>query len=488
MAYADLNEWILALEREGELSRVKAKVHWELEIGAIVQEVFNRRGPALLFENIKDHENTFCKKLFTASLSSYSRIALALGLSKDTPPKDLIEVYRKRVKNPIEPVTVDTGPVKENILTGDKVNLFEIPTPKWHHRDGGRFIGTCDGVVSKDPETGWVNIGLYRRQIHDRSHTGLVVVHGQHIWRHWRAYKKLGRKTMPIAVVNGWDPVLPMVACSSQPPGLCEYDIMGAIREKPVELVKCETVDLEVPASAQIVYEGEVSLDYDTFKMEGPFGEYAGYYERVASKKPVLTVNCITYRNDPIFQGTLEGVPTNEDHMMESINFSALIKNYLDENMIGVTGVNADPSTAWANLFIQIDNSYVGQVFQAASLVWGYDKSNFVGKNIVVVDEDIDIFDLGKVLWAWAYRVNPKRDYHFFPGLYGSSDPVIPAEEKVGTTNYLGTKVLIDATKWIGQPRSEERFGERFAPSAIPDEKTMSLVKNRWEEYGIKIK
>jgi 4-hydroxy-3-polyprenylbenzoate decarboxylase len=153
--------------------------------------------------------------------------------------------------------------------------------------------------------------------------------------------------------------------------------------------------------------------------------------------------------------------------------------------MIGVTGVNADPSTAWANVFIQIDNSYVGQVFQAASLVWGYDKANFVGKNIIIVDQDIDIFDLNKVMWAWAYRVDPKRDYHFFPGLYGASDPTITEDDRVGRTAYLGTKMLIDATKWIGQPRTEAMWGERFPPTAVPDEETMKKVRSTWKQYGI---
>ena len=178
MAYNDLNEWIATLEKEGELSRVKAKVNWDLEIGGIVQENFDRQGPALLFENIKDHEETWCNKLFTASLSTYSRIALALGLPKYTPPKEIIKVYMDRVKKPIKPVTVDTGLVKENKKTGDKVDMLGLPAPKWHHLDGGRFVGTCDGVVTKDPETGWVNIGLYRRMLHDRNHTGLVIVDG----------------------------------------------------------------------------------------------------------------------------------------------------------------------------------------------------------------------------------------------------------------------------------------------------------------------
>ena len=165
MAYQDLREWANKLETEGELARVKAKVDWDLEVGGIVQETFDNKGPALLFENIKDHENTLGKKLFVGSLATYPRIALMMGLPKDTRPEELIKVYMERVKNPIKPVLVESGPVKENIVRGDKVDLLQFPAPKWQSRDGGRCIGTCDGVVTKDPETGWVNIGLYRRII-----------------------------------------------------------------------------------------------------------------------------------------------------------------------------------------------------------------------------------------------------------------------------------------------------------------------------------
>ncbi|MFC1860829.1 UbiD family decarboxylase [Chloroflexota bacterium] len=488
MAYNDLREWIALLEKEGELARIKAKVNWDLEIGGIAQKIFDTEGPAVLFENIKDHENTNGKKFFTASLSTYPRIALALGLTKDTHPREIINTYMERVKKPVKPVMAKSAPVKENIFFGDDVDLLQLPVPRWHHHDGGRFIGTFDGVVTKDPETGWTNIGLYRREAHDRNHTGLVIVQGSHIWRHWRSHRKLGKKTMPIAVVNGWDPVLPMTACSAQSVGVCEYDIMGALRQKPVELVKCETIDLEVPASAEIVYEGEISLDIGDFKPEGPFGEYTGYYSRGRDPKPVINVKCLTHRNDPILQGTMEGIPVNEDHRVESINHSALIWNKLNEYIVGVTGVNAHPSTTWANLFIQIDNSYVGQVFQVACAVWGMELSNYVGKNIIVVDKDIDIFDLNKIMWAIAYRVDPNKDIKTFPGRLGAADITEPiSENRIGTGIYLGTHMLIDATKkWFGLPRADEFFGEKFPPVAYPDAETMKLVESRWKEYGLK--
>jgi 4-hydroxy-3-polyprenylbenzoate decarboxylase len=169
------------LGREGELGKVKVEVDWNLEIGGILRENIDRNGPALLFENIKDHKNTMCTKLFSSSLSSNSRIALMLGLSKDTPHKNLIQVWRGRTKRPIKPVIVDNGSCKENILNGDDVDLFQFPTPHWQKLDGDRYIGTFHGVITKDPDTGWTNVGTYHQMIHDKNTTTMSVAQGQHI-------------------------------------------------------------------------------------------------------------------------------------------------------------------------------------------------------------------------------------------------------------------------------------------------------------------
>lgn len=484
MAYADLREWITRLEDELEVVRVTAKVDWDKEIGGITQRVFDEEGPALLFENIKGYENTRCRKLFTASLSTYSRIALMWGLPKGTPYPQLIQHYLENKRRFIKPVMVKSGPVKENIVKGDEVNLNDFPVPLWHSRDGGRFIGTFQGVVTKDPESGWVNVGMYRMQLHDRNHTGITIFPGQHIWFHYRKYRKLG-KPMPMAVVMGWDQVLPASACSSQPLGVCEYDVMGGLRGEAVELVKCETVDLEVPASAEIVLEGEVSVDFSEFMMEGPFGEYTGYYAGEASRKPVFTVRCITHRNDPILQGTMEGVPINEDHRISSVNHSAELLEGLRERMWGVKAINVDPSTGWTNVFVQIDNSYLGQVHQVAANVWSLGISNMVGKNVFVFDEDVDIFDLKKVMWALAYRVDPPRDVIQFPGWISPLDPVVHPDEKKAVAVNKGTRLLIDATKPIDNKRTERWFGEKFPPVCYPDAETMKRVRERWEEYGL---
>lgn len=483
MAYRDLRQWIDTLESEKMLTRVKVEVDWNLEIGGITQKVFEIDGPALLFENIKDHKDTLCTKFFTASLSTYPRISLMMDLPKDTSRRELINVFRERYKRPIKPRIVDTGPVKENIIKGDDVDILQFPSPKWHERDGGRFLDTFNGSVSKDPDTDWVNVGVYRKQIHDKNHTGITMITGQHNWRHFRVYRRRG-KPLPLAVACSWDPVMNFIATAPVPAGICEYDIMGGVRGEPVDLVKCETLDLYVPATCEIVFEGEVTTNLDEFRMEGPFGEYSGYYTSEPNKKPVFKINCITYRNDPIFQGSLTGVPINEgDHIM-SLTQSAIIGDYLDQNMMGVLGVNADPSATGTNVIVQIDNSYLGQPHQVASLIWGMGAS-IIGKNIVVVDADIDIFNWNKIMWALAYRVNPPKDIIQYPGPISPVDPIVHPEERTRVAVYKGTRLLIDATKPIENKRTPLWFGEKFAPVCYPDERTLQLVKSKWKEYNI---
>ena len=487
MAYQDLREWIETLDREKELARVKTEVDWNLEIGGILRETCDRGGPALLFENIKDHKNTLCTRLFTGSLTTFARVALMLGLPKDTPYRDLIQIWRERSRKLVKPVMVDKGPCKENILKGNEVDLFQFPVPHWHKLDGGRYIGTFDGVVTKDPETNWENVGLYRQVVHDKNTTSMSLAQGQHIWFHWRKYRPR-KKNLPLAVAIGWDPILPAISAAPVPQDVDEWDVMGALRQKPVELVKCETVDLRVPASSEIVLEGEVLTDLKTFKNDGPFAEYPGYYG-TESQRPVFKVNCITFRNNPIFQGTITGKPITEDHRVSSVSHSALLWDLLDAHMPGITGVNNDPSTAYANVIVSIDNSYYGQVQQVANNLWGWMGSHQIAKNVIVCDSDINVFDLNEVFWALGYRVDPPRDIYQFPHWIHALDPIVhPAEKVLGAGGNKGTKLLIDATKPIDKPRSDKLFGEKFAVVAYPDQETMTKVRSKWAQYGITLK
>src|SRR5262245_12731124 len=307
--FGDMRGWIEALRREGEIHDIDVEVDWDCEIGTVTRKAFgNGDGPALMFNNIKDYNEAGarCTKLFTGGLSNYSRVAMMFGLPKDAPITDLVKSARKAYANRMAPVSVKTGPVKENILTGKDINLFEFPVPKWHRLDGGRYICTMQGTVTKDPVTGRQNVGIYRGMIGKKNTLPVLLWRPQHWGQDMAKYKERGMD-MPVAFIFGWEPCLPFAASSPVPPDVSEYDVMGAIRGAPVELVDCETVPLQVPATAEIVIEGWISGDPATFEMEGPFGEYTGYFGGDQSPKHTVRVTAITHRNDPIFRGTLEG-------------------------------------------------------------------------------------------------------------------------------------------------------------------------------------
>jgi len=488
MGFRDLREWIDKLESEGELKRIEAEVHWDIEIGAITRTVQDMMGPALLFENIKDYKNSWCRKFFTAGLAAPRRLSLMLGLPKDTDLKQQVEITRKRFKERIKPVMVDRGPVKENIIKGEGINIYELPVPRWYYMEGGRRINTSVGVVTKDPETGWVNVGMYSGFIVDERTIVVALVRQQHWGRHFSKYRAMG-KPLPVAVVYGWDPAMIFVACSGIPPEISEYDIMGSIRQQPVELVKCETVDLEVPAWAEIVIEGYVSPDPATFQKHPIHQDYAGYMGP-EYLMPVLKVGCITHRNDPIYRGTMEGAgpghPT-EDSVMEQLSTSALVWNILESaGLPGVSDVYMLPSSCVTNCVVQIRKTYLGQAKQVAMAIWGSWLPMWLCKNVIVVEEDIDIRNLEAVEWAIAYRVNPgHNDIVVVPGTPGT--PQDPSCREPGRKEPLPkfNRMLIDATRnWEFQP--QEEFGSTtYSPVACdirPEDK--ELVKRRWKEYG----
>ncbi len=232
---------------------------------------------------------------------------MMFGMAPDTHPRELVKLGRTVLSDCVPPKVVATGPVKENIVKGDDVDLYELPVPQWNRVDGGRYIMTYGGVVTKDPDTNVMNVGIYRGMIADKTHIPILMWRAQHIGHHVTAWQQKGHKEMPIAVAIGWEPSMGFVAGSPVPKGLCEYDVMGAVRGAPVELVKCETVDLHVPATAEIVIEGYLGLDPETYMMEGPFAEVTGYVAGDKSPKPAIRVTAITHRKDPIFRGTIEG-------------------------------------------------------------------------------------------------------------------------------------------------------------------------------------
>ncbi len=496
VAFGDLRGWIAALKAHDELQEIDAEVDWNIELGTIMRLAQGPgTGPAMLFNNIKDYNKptSRCRRIFGSALNNYRRIAMTLGLAPDAHPRELVKIGRNILAGAIPPKIVGTGPVKENIVTGNDIDLHDFPVPYWNRLDGGRYIITYAGVVTKDPDTGVMNVGIYRGMVGARDRIPILMWRAQHIGHHVTAWQQAGKKEMPIAVVIGWEPSLGFCAGSPVPKGVCEYDTMGAIRGEPVELVKCETSDLRVPAAAEIVIEGMLGLDPETYMMEGPYAEVTGYVGGERSPRPAIRVTCITHRNDPILRGTIEGsLPGSfsENSVGSSIMRAATAWNVLDRAGVpGITDVWCPPVHAGMNLLIRLNQSYRGQAKQAANAIWGSTAGHVRYKHITVVDDDIDIHDYAAVDWAIAYRVNAgENDVVIMPATFGMGiDPSTRKRDR--NANLFGTgkwnRMLIDATMNLDYDPDPDYGGARFPPLVWPEEKDIKAARARWSELGL---
>jgi UbiD family decarboxylase len=492
MIFGDLRGWIRRLREEGELHEIDAEVDWDVELGTITRRAIGSgRGKALLFNNIKGYKAGRCTRVFAGSMSSYSRIALMFGLPKDAPITELVKAVRAMFKRRMPPVVVESGPVKENILTGDAIDLFEFPVPRWNRKDGGRYICTMQGNVTSDPDTGRLNVGIYRGMVGRKNTIPSLLQRAQNWGQDFLKYARRGEE-MPVACVIGWEPVLPFLGATPLPPDVSEYDVMGAVRGAPVELVRCETVPLLVPASAEIVIEGWISPDPKTFEMEGPYGEFTGYYAGDQGPKHTIRVTAVTHRNDPILQGTTEGTLPgllSENGIMSSVQRAAIAWNVLESAGVpGITDVHCPAANNGTTLVIQMRPSYRGQARQAAMAVWGSSSAHVRYKHVWVVNDDIDIHDYAALDWAFAWRVNAAEgDILMVEDTFGAAlDPSTRRAQrdplKYGTGKWC--RVLIDATINLDYEPEEIYDGERYPPTVMPDKEDWDRVGRRWKELG----
>lgn len=492
MGFRDLREWIDKLESEGELKRIKTEVDWNLELGAVTAMARQKGFSGILFENIKDYRNARCTKLFTGSLVNQRQLAMMFGLPKDVHHRDIVQVFRQRFKKRIKPVTVKTGPVKENIVKGDDVNIYDFPIPFWNKLDGGRYINTLAGVVTRDPENGIQNVGIYRGMVVDKKRIASTVFASQHIGQHFAKYRVLG-KEMPVAVVYGWDPSLAFVGCAPVPRDICEYDVMGSIRQEPVELIKCEALDLDVPATAEIVIEGFISPDPETYVWEGPLGEYTGYYCGQKIKRPVIRVERITHRDDPIFVGTLASAlpdQPGEGANMMSVTWAGMVWEVIERSGIpGLLDVRFLPPSCETTVVLKIHKTYRGQAKQIASALVGSSMPFQSCKNIIVVDDDIDIYNFEAIQWAIDYRVNPMENSIMvlpdMPLLGFDPSQRFDGKDPSVYGGSVRNRMIIDATKIWAYGRREEWDGDFYPPvNRIPDE-VREHVEKKWKGYGL---
>jgi UbiD family decarboxylase len=474
MAYKDLRDFISVLEQAGELRRISAEVDWRYEVTGWIRKAddMRPRGPALLFENLRGYKSDY--RLVSGLIGSYERFAMMLGLPADTSPLEIVNVFRNRIKNPLSPILVNDGLCQENVDLDDDIDLLKFPVPWWHPRDGGRFIGTWHGVITKDLHSGIRNVGMHRVHVFDRNHTGIGMLAMAHISHHFRQRQRIGQP-LEVAIVIGADETVPIVAGTGFPPDVDELTLAGALREEPLQLVKCKTVDLEVPANAEIVIEGLVSPTER--HLEGPFGEWAGYHAGGVRLRPFLTVTAITHRNQPILRGCLLGKPVTEDQFLYSIGIMAeALRMFETHGPEGVLAVNCPPEgVALASAIIQMQPRYVGHSWNVGRTLMASRIGSHM-KTIVLVDDDIDPFDLGQVWWAINTRVQGSRDIEVLRFCaQPRSDPSVPRQNAE-----FGDKIIIDATKKLDCAYNPN-WGSHWAPVCVPDPEVMELVELRWQ-------
>jgi 4-hydroxy-3-polyprenylbenzoate decarboxylase len=520
LAYNDLRDWIAALEKAGELKRIKTEVDAILEITEITDRVSKSGrgslekngqpgGSALLFENVKGHPGA---KVLINQFGSERRMRLALGVDALEEIPERIKLLMN-VKSPeglldkikmlpmladlgkFFPKTVPTGPCKEVIKRGN-FSLLDLPILKCWPQDAGRFI-TLPCVITRDPRTGKRNVGMYRMQVYDERTTGMHWQRQKVAAEHYRdslraaagagatagvdimarssggsmlAAGDLPSGKLEVAVAIGTEPALTFSAIVPAPPEIEEFMIAGFLRQKPVELVKCETVDLEVPANAEIILEGYVNLD--ELRSEGPFGDHTGFYS-LADDYPVFHVTCITHRKDPIYATTIVGKPPMEDAWMgkavERI-FLPLMKLTLPE----IVDVNLPVEGVFHNLMIvSIRKSYPGHARKVMNGIWALGQAMFT-KCIIVVDEDVDVQDIPEVVLRVSNNIDPERDIQFTLG------PVDSLDHAARLANF-GSKMGIDATrKW-----STEGFTRPWPDEIKMSDDVKALVDKKWKNLGI---
>lgn len=472
MPYRDLRDFIAKLEEEGELRRIKAEVDWYLEMGHIAKINEEQGGPALLFENVKGYKTP----VLASALSTTSRLALALEAPKTSTLPQLVRewVERTRPEKLIPPKWVKEGkaPCKENVDEGAKVDLTKFPVPHLYPLDGGRYFGTACCVITRDPESGWVNVGTYRLQLLDKQTLGTHFIPGKHVDLMLKKYAER-KEPMPVAVCVGVDPVIFLVSSSRLPAGRSEYDYAGALRSAPVEVVKGETVDLPIPAGAEIVVEGEV--DPFSFRDEGPFGEYTGYYSGLgAVKRNFIKVNCVTYRNSPIFWMTSVGRPVTDTHMIMALTYTAALWSELEEMRIpGIKAVYCPPEASGRYIaVISVKQMYPGHSIQVGTAAISTEMGAYGLKTVIVVDDDVDPSNISQVLWALSVRYQPYRSTEMIKR--GRSTPLDPSLPIDPEARLITSRIIIDATipyEWRQKPVPVEL-----------DKATVEKIKARWKE------
>lgn len=439
--YSDLREFIKLVDSLGALRSIHgADPH--LEVGGITEVAAGlSERPALLFDNIKGYSEGF--RIFTNAVSSPQRAALALGLDPNLRPVEALSAWmaKREALKPIEPVHVNDAKYLENSLTGADVDLAVLPAPQWHPKDGGAYIGSGSLVVMGDADDGWINASIYRVQVHGRSQVSIQFDHqGRHGAIIANKYWNRG-KACPVAVVNGQDPALFISGFEYLPLGYSEFAFAGAIKGEPIPIHRGPVTGLPIPAFAESVLEGALLPLSEASVLEGPFGEFTGYYAADKKPCPVMNVTAIHHRSNPILLGSPPLKPPRF-HFGLPLRGAGIWSTLIAAGVTDVVGVWQHVSQLMT--VIALKQRYGGHAKRAGLIAAA---NSYMGRLVVVVDEDVDPSNLEDVMWAVTTRSEPSESVDIVRGAWSSSlDPRITAaaKEKGDTTN---SKMIIDACR-----------------------------------------
>jgi len=470
MPYEDLREFIDRLENENELARIKHEVSPILEMTEIADRVVKAGGKALFFENPKGYDIPVLMNAF----GTERRMKIALEVERfEEIGERLLDILRfkhifeglSKVKELVNfiPKKVRKGACKEVIM--ENPNLLKFPILKCWPKDGGRFI-TLPIVITKDPETQELNVGMYRMQVFDERTTGMHWQIHKHGALHYKKLKELGKDRLEVAVAIGVDPAVLYSATAPLP--FNEFMFAGFVRGKRVKLVECETVDLLVPANAEIVLEGYVKID--ELRPEGPFGDHTGYYTPI-EPYPVFHVECITHRENPIYHATVVGKPPMEDAWLGKATeriFLPIIKFMYPE----IVDINLPVEGCFHNLaIVSIKKRYPGHAKKVMFALWSLGMLSLT-KIVIVVDEDVNVHDIGEVIWAVTTRFDPSKDVVIIP------DCPIDSLDHATYKQNLGGKLGIDATKKL----KEEGYEREWPDVVEMDDDVKKRIDSIWDD------
>jgi len=472
MTYEDMREWMVEAEKLGELRVVKG-ASWEKDIGLAAEVVLHDEGaPCIVFDDVPG-----CPPGFRMLINFFAgkRKCMTMGFPTEWNKLELTDGLHAHMKtvDPIPHKIVDSGPVYENIMEGDDIDVEKFPAPMWHDKDGGRYIGTGSYNITRDPDDGWINCGTYRVMVHDAKRVGLYISPGKHGRIHRDKYFERGEECKFVILV-GEDPLLYMLSASPLPEGVCELDFAGGLRGEAIECIKGPYTGFPIPADAEIAIEGVARPG--KVREEGPFGEWTGYYGSKMRAEPVMDIKAIYHRNDPIILGCPPQRPPDEMCRYRAITRSAMLRR--DIHKAGVPDVAA----VWAHevgngrllLAVSIKQRYPGHSRQAGQIASQCRAAAYASKYVIVVDDDVDVTKLDQLIWAMMVRTDPKLSIDFITGAWDSpADPILtPQQRAVGDMTH--SVAIIDACRpfhW------KDEFPMSNAPSP-------EVLKKAEEKFG----